>query len=240
MSNLLATLDAADARPAAVKIRTRSYRLLGDLAGRTVLDAGCGAGRAVDELAGLGARAIGIDHDADMIAVARERWPSREFRVGDICDLPFESGSVDGYRADKVLHALDDPTRAVAEAHRVLAPEGRIVLLGQDWAFLAVDSDRPDVTRRLVQARADALPSPRAARRFRALLLDAGFTDPVVEVHTMVFTGEDGFALVRRIGDDEGWLAEQVERARTDRLFVAVPMILAAARKEAARKEAAR
>ena len=233
MSSLLAVLDAGDAQPAAVALRARSYELLGDLAGRTVVDAGCGGGRAVAELAERRARAVGVDLDPEMIAVARERWPAGEFGpdfyVGDACELPLETGSVAGYRADKVLHMLDDPVRAVAEARRVLAPGGRAVLLGSDWDTIAIDSDEPETTRRLVHAKADSFPSPRVARRYRNLLLDAGFTDPVVEVHTLVLTDDIALALLHRITDDESWLAEQAERVRTNRIFVAVPMFLVAA-----------
>lgn len=39
-----------------------------------------------------------------------------------------------------------------------------------------------------MQARADLLPSPRAARRYRNLLLGAGFTDVTVEIYTGMFT----------------------------------------------------
>ncbi|MEU8382154.1 methyltransferase domain-containing protein [Streptosporangium sp. NPDC048865] len=230
MSNLLALLDAVDAQPVAVETRARSHDLLGDVTGRTVVDVGCGGGRAVAELAGRGARAVGVDLDPEMIAVARERWPVGEFHVGDARELPFETGSVAGYRADKVLHTLDDPARAVAEAHRVLAPGGRAVLIGQDWDTIVIDSDEPDVTRRLVHAKADSLPSPRVARGYRNLLLDAGFTDPVVEVHTAVFTGDTALAVLRRITDEESWLAGQAGRARRNRIFVAVPMFLVAAR----------
>jgi SAM-dependent methyltransferase len=229
MSTLLAVLDAADAHPVAVGLRARSYELLGDLAGRTVVDAGCGGGRAVAELADRGARAVGVDRDPEMIAVARDRWPAGEFHVGDVCELPLEAASVSGYRADKVLHTVPDPARAVAEARRVLAPGGRAVLLGQDWDTVVIDSDEPETTRRVVHAKADALPSPRVARRYRNLLLDAGFTAPVVEVHTLVFTDDTALAVLRRMTDDDGWLAEQAERVRNDRMFVAVPMFLAAA-----------
>ncbi|GAA2390699.1 methyltransferase domain-containing protein [Nonomuraea africana] len=229
MSNLLAVLDAVDAQPMSVELRARSYELLGDLTGRTLVDVGCGGGRAVAELAERGARAVGVDLDPEMIAVARERWPAGEFHVGDACELPLESGSVAGYRADKVLHTLSDPARAVAEARRVLAPGGRAVLLGQDWDTFVIDSDEPETTRRLVHAKADSLPSPRIARRYRNLLLDAGFTDPVVEVRTSVFTDDTALALLHRITDEEGWLAEQAERARTNRIFVAVPMFVVAA-----------
>jgi ubiquinone/menaquinone biosynthesis C-methylase UbiE len=229
MSSLLAVLDAVDVQPVAVELRARSYELLGDLTGRTVVDAGCGGGRAVAELAERGARAVGVDLDPGMIAVARERWPAGEFHVGDARELPLETGSVSCYRADKVLHTIDDPARAVAEARRVLAPGGRAVLLGQDFDTIAIDSDDPETTRRLVHAKADSLPSPRVARRYRNLLLDAGFTDPVVEVHTFVFTDDTALALLHTITDEESWLAEQAERARTNRIFVALPMFLVAA-----------
>lgn len=229
MSSLLAVLDAVDAQPMAAELRARSLELLGDVAGRTVVDVGCGGGRAVAELAERGSHAVGVDLDPEMIAAARERWPAGEFHVGDACALPLESGSVAGYRADKVLHMVDDPARAVAEARRVLAPGGRVVLLGQDWDTFVVDSDQSETTRRLIHAKADALPSPRVARRYRNLLLDAGFTDPVVEVHTTVLTGDTALAVLRRMTDEESWLAEQAERARTDRIFFAVPMFLVAA-----------
>ncbi|NIJ13818.1 ubiquinone/menaquinone biosynthesis C-methylase UbiE [Saccharomonospora amisosensis] len=229
MSNLLAVLDAVETQPAAVELRARSYELLGDLTGATVVDVGCGGGRAVAELAERGARAVGVDLDPEMIAVARKRWQDCEFHVGDACELPLRTGSVAGYRADKVLHTLDDPALAVAQARRVVAPGGRVVLLGQDWDTLVIDSDEPETTRRLVHAKADALPSPRVARRYRNLLLDAGFTAPVVEVRTSVFTDDTALGVLQRITDDQSWLAEQAERARTNRIFVAVPMFLVAA-----------
>ncbi|MGC4782371.1 methyltransferase domain-containing protein [Micromonospora zamorensis] len=229
MSSLLAVLDAIESEPAAVKLRARSYELLGDLTGRTVVDAGCGSGRAVAELAERGAHAVGVDLDPVMIAVARKRWPAGEFHVGDATELPLETGSASYYRADKVLHVLDDPARAVAEARRVLAPGGRAVLIGQDWDLIAIDSDEPETTRRLIHAKADSLPSPRVARRYRNLLLDAGFTDPTVEVHTAVFTDATALDLVKRITDEETWLAGQIERARANRILVVVPMFLVAA-----------
>jgi ubiquinone/menaquinone biosynthesis C-methylase UbiE len=229
MSSLLAVLDAVDAQPLFVELRARSYELLGDLTGRTVVDAGCGAGRSVAEMSERGAHAVGVDHDPEMITIARERWPAGEFHVGDAYELPLETGSVSYYRADKVLHALDDPARAVAEARRVLEPGGRAVLIGQDWDTMVIDSDDPEATRRLVHAKADSMPSPRAGRQYRNLLLDAGFTDPVVEVHTGVFTDDTALAVLHRITDEESWLAEQAERARTNRIFVAIPLFLVAA-----------
>jgi ubiquinone/menaquinone biosynthesis C-methylase UbiE len=222
MSTLLTMLDALDDLPQVAELRERSYLGLGD----TVVDVGCGGGRAVGELTQRGVRAIGVDLDPEMVEAAGRRWPGAEFHVADVAALPLDDGSVTGYRADKVLHALAKPDAAVAEAWRVLEPRGRAVLLGQDWDTIVIDSDDPARTRALVQARADAMPSPRVARRYRNLLLDNGFTDVTVEVHTIVFTGPMILPMLRTM--DEGqWFEEQAALANADRLFVAVPLFLA-------------
>lgn len=223
MSTLLTLLDAFDDLPQARDLRERSYRSLGD----TVAEVGCGSGRGVGELAARGVRAIGVDLDPAMIEVARERWPGSEFHVADATALPLEDGSVTGYRADKVLHALAEPERAVIEARRVLAGNGRAVLTGQDWDTFVIDSDDPELVRTLVHARADRMPSPRVARRYRNLLLDNGFTDVTVEVHTAVWTDATILPTLANVAEGP-WLDEQAARARDDRLFAAMPIFLVA------------
>ena len=223
MSTLLTALDAFDELPQAADLRTRSYRDLGD----TVVDVACGGGRAVGELAALGTKAIGVDLDPEMIAAATARWPAGEFHVGDATALPLDDASVTGYRADKVLHLLEHPAAALTEARRVLRPGGRVVLSGQDWDAIVIDSADPVETRALVHARADALPNPRVARQYRNLLLDNGFTDVTVEAHLAVFTGD--LVLPMLSGMAEGpWLDDQVARVARDRLFVAIPVFLGA------------
>jgi ubiquinone/menaquinone biosynthesis C-methylase UbiE len=163
------------------------------------------------------------------------------FVEADLLRLPFPDGEFHGYRADKVLHELADPAAAVAEAWRVLAPGGRVVLCGQDWDTLVLDSDRPALTRAIVHARADTIAGPRAARQYRTLLVDAGFTEVAVEVRTMVDTGGglrpllDGLAAAARDAgvatpaQIEAWLAEQSARAGAGRFFLAVPIFVASA-----------
>jgi ubiquinone/menaquinone biosynthesis C-methylase UbiE len=238
---LIPQLDAADESPGAAALRASSYELLRAVPGTVVADVGCGAGRAVAELADQGVRVIGIDVDDQMIALARERWRSGEFRVGDAYALPLEDGEAAGYRADKVIHTLADPGRALAEARRVLASGGRIVLCGQDWDTFVIDSSDPELTRTIVRKRADRVASPRAARQYRNLLLDAGFRDVAVEAHTGVFTDGSFLQVLTRLAEvccehgaitrvqADAWTADQRERARADRLFAAVPIFMAAA-----------
>lgn len=215
-------LDAFDDLPQARELREHTYQGLGD----TVVDVGCGGGRAVGELAARGVRAIGVDRNPAMIEVAGERWPTGEYHVADATALPLDDGSVTGYRADKVLHALAEPERAVVEARRVLARNGRAVLVGQDWDTVVIDSDDPELVRTLVHARADRVPSPRVARRYRNLLLDHGFTDVTASVHTVVWTDAAVLPTLADIGPG-AWLDDQAARAREDRLFVAMPFFLA-------------
>jgi ubiquinone/menaquinone biosynthesis C-methylase UbiE len=223
MTNLLSILDAVEDLPQARNLRERSYVGLGD----AVVDVGCGSGLAVRELAARNIRAVGVDLDPAMIAVAAERWPAGEFHVADATALPFDDGSFTGYRVDKVLHMLPEPELAVAEARRVLATRGRAVLVGQDWDTMVIESDQPERTRELVRARADGMANPRIARRYRNLLLDNGFADVTVEVHTFLFTGPLVLPMLASF-DDGDWLEEQATRAREDRLFVAIPMFLVA------------
>lgn len=241
--SLIALLDRADTLPSATALRTRTYELLHPQPGALVVDVGCGAGRAVAELTETGAKTIGVDVSEQMIAVARARWCGAEFRIGDAYELPIGDGVAAGYRADKVFHELDDPARALGEARRVLTSGGNIVLVGQDWDTFVIDSDAPALTRRIVHARADTLPSPRAARRYRTLLLDAGFTDVTVEVHTAVFTDTTMLPMLTGIAEAacttggitreeaDAWIAEQDARGQAGRLFVALPLFVAAARR---------
>ncbi|GGM05557.1 methyltransferase [Streptomyces fumigatiscleroticus] len=239
--SLVALLDAADRLPGADEARSRSHDLLNAGPGTCVVDVGCGTGRAVAELAASGVRSIGVDLSERMIAAARGRWPGADFRVAGAYELPLPDASVDGYRADKVFHELAEPERALAEARRVLVPGGRIVLVGQDWDTLVIDSDDPHLTRTIVHARADLITSPRTARQYRNLLLDTGFNDVTVEVHTGVLTGSAMLPLLSGLAEKacstgavareqtDSWIAEQHARAETDRLFLALPMFMAAA-----------
>jgi SAM-dependent methyltransferase len=234
-------LIAFDSRPDSVRLRRRSYELLQVEPGSRVVDVGFGGGTAVDELADLGADVVGIDAAEEAVAFARERHPGRRFEVGDALRLPFPDGSLDGYRAEKLYHALDDPAKACAEARRVLAPGGRIALLGQDWDAYVIDSDDPALTSTIVAAAADDMAHGRVARRYRNLLLDTGFDDVTCEVHTAVLDDPELelFTVTRlatgavRAGavsqaQADAWLDDQRSRADRDRLFIAMPLFLAA------------
>jgi ubiquinone/menaquinone biosynthesis C-methylase UbiE len=100
----------------------------------SMLDLGTGTGRMLELFHGLYTRAVGIDASTDMLAVARAnldraRIANAQVRLGDINHLPFGRDAFDLVTIHQVLHYLDDPERAVAEAARVLRPGGRLLVV---------------------------------------------------------------------------------------------------------------
>jgi SAM-dependent methyltransferase len=103
--------------------------LLPPVAGRRVLDAGCGAGRTAVWLVDQGAEVVGVDLSPELLQIARERVPGASFAVADLARrLPFEDGSFDVVVASLVMHYLRDWVPTLRELRRVLRADGVVVL----------------------------------------------------------------------------------------------------------------
>ena len=105
-----------------------------DLAGRLVLDAGCGGGRYARLVGGHGARVIGVD-----LSCADRRREGRRFRLcaglpdvaivqADLLDLPIAEGSFDMVYSIGVLHHTPDPRAAFHQIARRVKPGGRLAV----------------------------------------------------------------------------------------------------------------
>jgi SAM-dependent methyltransferase len=92
--------------------------------GDRLLDVACGSGFAI-ELAQLrGARCAGIDASARLIAVARDRNPAADIRVGDMFALPWEDATFDLVTSFRGIWGTT--ADVMNEVFRVLAPDGRV------------------------------------------------------------------------------------------------------------------
>ena len=84
--------------------------LAGDVAGRRVLDAGCGSGPLAAALRERGALVSGFDLSPAMVDLARERLgAAADLAVADLAaDLPYADGAVDVVVSSLALHYLED------------------------------------------------------------------------------------------------------------------------------------
>ena len=99
-----------------------------------IADLGAGEGTFSQLLAQRAKRVIAVDNSEKMVRVrrapgarARPRQPG--VPKGDLEALPIDDGSVDLAFLSQSLHHARHPDRAVAEAHRILRPGGRILVL---------------------------------------------------------------------------------------------------------------
>ncbi len=128
-----------DTRDARQLVPGRSWaawsRALGLLMPRVkVADLGCGEGYLTIEAARWAARVVAVDRSEAVLmrakALARRRRVSNViWKKGELEKLPMKDGSVDIAMLSQALHHAVDPARAVAEAARVAAPGGRVLLL---------------------------------------------------------------------------------------------------------------
>jgi len=146
--------------------------------GDRLLDVACGAGLALELAALRGARCAGIDASPRLLAVARDRSPEADLRIGDMQALPWDDGAFDVATSFRGIWGTTPG--AVAEVYRVLIPGGRFGLTVWGhikaspgaWALAPFALAAPPKVEH--QAAMVALGRPGAGEAF---LQDAGFTD---------------------------------------------------------------
>ena len=117
--------------------------VLGNASYDTFVDLGTGSGRILELLAGRAKTAIGLDLSQHMLNIARAKafdagLTRADFRHGDIYDTRLPAASADLIVVHQVLHFLSDPPRAIAEASRLLATGGRLLIADFDHHDLEI------------------------------------------------------------------------------------------------------
>ena len=170
--------------------------------GHRVLDVACGTGivaRVARERLGAAGYVVGIDINAEMLAVARTVAPDIDWRVGNAGALPLHDGEqFDVIVCQQGLQFFPDKPAAAAQMRRALVQSGR----------LAVATWRPDeeipffrdlrhVAERILGPIADLRHSFGDAALIEALLRDAGFHDVRSRTISRRIRFEDGAPLLR-------------------------------------------
>jgi SAM-dependent methyltransferase len=97
--------------------------------GTRLLDVGCGSGLACAMAAARGAEVSGIDASPGMIALARERMPQADLRVGDMASLPHGDDRFDLVTFVNSFFFAADSERTLREARRVTRPGGNVAVV---------------------------------------------------------------------------------------------------------------
>jgi ArsR family transcriptional regulator len=141
-----------------------------------VADLGCGEGYLTLEAARWAKRVTAIDRSPDVIARGKELAKRRgvkniTWKRGELQKVPIDDGSMDLVLLSQALHHADEPGAALSEAHRILRPGGRVLVLdlrehGEDWVTSTLGDRWLGFT----------------DKSLAALLSDTGFVDTVVRV----------------------------------------------------------
>lgn len=102
-----------------------------------VLDVGTGTGRMVELFAAKAAHFVALDNSTEMLRLARAKLANLDgptaakvnIMLGDFNALPFEKAAFDTVLFHQVLHYAQDPEGVLAQAARVLAPNGRLMIV---------------------------------------------------------------------------------------------------------------
>lgn len=153
---------------------------------RSVADLGCGTGDMIALFAADArwSRIVGVDHNFDLLdrAAARCSDPRVEALRADAAALPFSEGEFDAVLIERTLQHVEDPARVVAEAVRIAAPGGIVLVVEPDWSTLGVvGADDPVVTDAVCDAVATLIRHPFIGRGLRGLLNRAGLVDVHVD-----------------------------------------------------------
>jgi ArsR family transcriptional regulator len=100
----------------------------------TVADLGCGEGYLTIEAARWASRVIAVDRSDAVLRRARglagrRRTHNVVWKRGELERLPIADGQVEVAMLSQALHHAEQPGRAVAEAARITAPGGRVLVL---------------------------------------------------------------------------------------------------------------
>ncbi|MDQ7005753.1 MAG: class I SAM-dependent methyltransferase [Acidobacteriota bacterium] len=114
-------------------------RCFSDGKNAALLDLGCGHGRFLRHFAPRAERLIGLDRSRRLLGVARNWMKDEPLPVptelvwASATEIPLEAGSVDAITCVRVIQHIPDQDAALAEACRVLAPDGQFILVQYNW-----------------------------------------------------------------------------------------------------------
>jgi len=184
--------------PEIIRQRGLTLEALALQAGEQVLDAGCGPGLLLEQMArsvGDSGQVVGLDYSPDMLDIARHRCQDLgnvELQQGSVEQLDFEVERFDVVSCIQTLLYVEQVETALGEIHRVLKQHGRVAILETDWRGVVFNSLDEPLTRRILTAWDNAVESPNLPAKLGRLLRNLNFSAIRVEAIPILNTSDSG------------------------------------------------
>lgn len=175
--------------------------------GEAIVDVGCGPGLLALEIAeavGPQGHVLAVDTSAAMVAIAARRCAQAgnvTVGTGDAIRVPGDDGRFDALVCTQVLEYVPDVPAALQEFLRLLRPGGRLLLMDTDWESCVWHSSDRDRMRRMIDAWDSHCSHPQLPRTLVPSLAEAGFVDPLVEVHALITLTRNADTFARAMED---------------------------------------
>jgi ArsR family transcriptional regulator len=202
-------------------VETAMLEALGPGPFRLLVDLGTGTGRILELFAGRYERGLGFDLNQSMLAYAESKLSAgghqnTEVRHGDLYDLTLQNGVADAVVMHQVLHFLAEPGAAIAEAARILAPGGKLLIV--DFAPHDLEFLRDEHAHKRLGLSADTIEQWTAAagldlKRSELLAREGGSDQPALTV-SMWVAERPGTTLSTAPNKRAGAAARHIEEAR--------------------------
>jgi SAM-dependent methyltransferase len=213
--------------------------------GGTLLEIGCGTGPLLVAAARRGYKAAGVDIAFRWLVAAKKRLAEEGLNPPLFCAcaeaLPFRAEAFDCVAIDSVIEMVSDQPRSMAEAHRVLAPEGRLYVATPNRFSLGPDPHLgypaagfwPKTLLDALARRQGAIPPKRnllSARSLSRLIRSAGFAGPRLDLPRITEDQVRGRGGLLRTAARLYKTAQRIPLARAC-LFLIGPLLHATAQK---------
>lgn len=183
--------------PDVVAQRERTLAALALRPGENVIDIGTGPGYLAASMAravGANGKVVGIDVSESMLQVARAtcaEFAWTEFHKADAGQLLGVAGAFDVAVSTQVYEYVQDVDAALAEVHRELRQDGRLVIVDTDWESIVWATADDVLTRKLLKAWEEHLVDPHLPETLPERLRRAGFQVDSIEVIPILNTVYD-------------------------------------------------
>ena len=193
--------------PDVVTQREQFVRALNPRKGEHVLDVGSGPGflsAAIADAIGASGTVHGVDVSEPMLELAKSHCADRpwaEFSQADATQLPFSDHAFDAAISTQVLEYVGDVDAALAELHRVVRPNGKVVIVDTDWDSIVWHSPDRERMTRILQAWEQHATDPFLPRSLADKLHRAGFHVESQEIIPLFNPGFDPNTYSNRLID---------------------------------------